>query len=57
MNYSKLTKSQLLEIKDTELTKRIIEAGKIMGIPLVDSVIVTTEDFFSMKESLLLNWE
>ena len=38
--------------QDIETTKRLVEAGKIMGIPIMDSIIVgfDTHDFYSMKE-------
>ena len=39
--------------QDIETTKRIHEAGKIMGIPLLDHIIVgfDTQEFYSMKEN------
>ena len=39
--------------QDIETTKRIYEAGKIMGIPLMDHIIVgfDTHEFYSMKEN------
>lgn len=33
---------------DIDLTKRLIEAGKLMGINLIDSLIVTNNDFKSI---------
>ena len=38
---------------DVETTKRMIEAGRIMGIPLMDHVIIAagTGDYFSFKEN------
>lgn len=43
--------------QDIETTKRIHEAGKIMGIPLMDHIIVgfDTQEFYSMKENGYLN--
>ena len=35
---------------DLVLTKRLIEAGKILGIEIVDHVIVSKDDFYSFKE-------
>lgn len=35
---------------DKSLTKRILEAGKILDIPLLDHVIVTKESYFSFKD-------
>lgn len=45
---------------DEALTRRLAEAGKIMGIPLLDHVIVSdwsSEDYFSFKEKGLLGHE
>jgi DNA repair protein RadC len=40
-------------VQDKETTKRLHEAGKIMGIPLMDHLIVgfDTREFYSMKEN------
>lgn len=39
---------------DGEITKRLVEAGKILGIEIIDHVIVTKNSFFSFKcENLL----
>ncbi len=35
---------------DIVTTKRIYEAGRILGIPLVDHIIVTANNYFSFKE-------
>lgn len=37
--------------QDIETTRRLIEAGKIVGIPLVDHIILTDATFYSMKEN------
>ncbi len=37
--------------QDIETTKRLIEAGKIVGIPLVDHIILTDSSYYSMKEN------
>lgn len=37
--------------EDIEITKNLIEAGKIIGIELVDHLILTKNKFFSFKES------
>jgi DNA repair protein RadC len=37
--------------QDIETTMRLIEAGKIVGIPLVDHIILTDSTFYSMKEN------
>jgi len=39
---------------DLEITKRILEAGKIMGIDVLDHVIVTKNKVFSFKEKKLI---
>jgi DNA repair protein RadC len=36
---------------DVEVTRRLIAAGKILGIDVLDHVIVSSTGFFSMKES------
>jgi DNA repair protein RadC len=36
--------------EDINTTKRLIEAGNIIGIKLLDHVIVSTKEYFSMKE-------
>ena len=50
--------SNLPSKQDIETTKRLEEAGKIMGIPLVDHIIVgfnNNGDFYSMKENGYIN--
>ena len=37
--------------EDIELTKHLIEAGKIIGIHVLDHVILTEDGFFSFKEN------
>jgi len=39
---------------DLEITKRIIEAGKVMGIDVLDHVIITKNKVFSFKEKKLI---
>ncbi|MBC8484790.1 MAG: hypothetical protein H8D45_01960, partial [Bacteroidetes bacterium] len=39
---------------DIKITKRISEAGKIMGIELMDHIIVTKNDFYSFKHNGLI---
>jgi len=39
---------------DLKLTKRLIDAGEILGIEVLDHIIITENDFFSMKESELI---
>ena len=45
--------------QDIEATKRLVEAGKIIGIPLVDHIIVGFNDslynYYSMKENGYIN--
>ena len=39
---------------DLEITKRLVEAGKILGIEVVDHVIVANNEFLSFKEKNLI---
>jgi len=39
---------------DLEITKRLLEAGKILGIEVIDHVIVTKTGFISFKEKKLI---
>jgi len=39
---------------DLEITKRIVEAGKIMGIDVLDHVIIAKNKVFSFKEKRLM---
>jgi len=40
---------------DLEITKKLVESGKILGIEIIDHVIVTKDKFFSMKHKGILN--
>ncbi len=42
---------------DLEITKRLVEAGKMMGVELLDHVIIATNNYFSFKEGGILNNE
>jgi DNA repair protein RadC len=39
---------------DLEITKRLVEAGKILGIEVIDHIIVTKNNFYSFKEKDLI---
>ena len=39
---------------DLEITKRLKEAGKILGIEVIDHIIVTKDDYFSFKDKGLI---
>lgn len=39
---------------DLEITKRLVSAGKILGIEIIDHIIVTKDEYFSLKEKGLL---
>lgn len=39
---------------DIKITKQLMEAGKILGIEIVDHVIVTKETYFSLKEQRMM---
>jgi DNA repair protein RadC len=36
--------------EDREMTKRLVDAGEILGIPLLDHLVVTHDSFSSMKK-------
>jgi DNA repair protein RadC len=36
--------------EDREVTKRLIDAGKLLGIRLLDHVVVSAEGYFAMRE-------
>ncbi|WP_321166101.1 JAB domain-containing protein [Bacillus sp. FJAT-28004] len=40
--------------QDREITERIKKAGEIIGIELIDSIIVSEENYYSMKEHCLM---
>lgn len=40
--------------EDIKITKNLIEAGKILGIEIIDHIIVTANHYFSFKEKNLL---
>ena len=37
--------------EDIHVTEKLIKAGEIMGIPIVDHIIVTRETYYSFKEN------
>lgn len=37
--------------EDIEITKRLVEAGRIIGIPIQDHLILTGDGFYSFKEN------
>lgn len=39
---------------DIEITKRLVESGKILGIEIIDHIIVTETGFLSFKEKRLI---
>ena len=40
--------------EDIELTRRMVEAGSIMGIDILDHIILSESDFLSLKERGLM---
>ncbi len=40
--------------EDIELTKRLVKAGEILGIEIIDHVIVSSQKFYSLKEHKFL---
>ena len=41
--------------EDSDITKQLVNAGKILGIEIIDHVIVTKDGFLSMKQKGILN--
>ena len=41
--------------EDLEISQKLVEAGKILGIEIIDHVIVTKDKFLSMKQKGILN--
>lgn len=39
---------------DLTITKRLVEAGKLFGIEILDHIIITKDEFFSFKEKRLI---
>lgn len=42
--------------EDIELTKRLISAGNIMGIPVIDHLIIGNSEYFSFTDNGILRW-
>ena len=40
---------------DIEINKRLVEAGKILGIEVIDHIIITKENYLSFKEKRLIS--
>ena len=40
--------------EDIEITKKLVEAGKILGIEIIDHVIVSSDSYYSFKEKNLI---
>lgn len=41
--------------EDLEITKKLVEAGKIMGIEVLDHIIIAKDNFFSFRQKGMLN--
>lgn len=41
-------------ITDNEITRRLVEAGEIIGIKVIDHVIIGDDKFLSMKEKMMI---
>ena len=39
---------------DLEITKRLVEAGKILGIEVIDHIIVSKDNFYSFKDKEII---
>ncbi|MDR0908804.1 MAG: DNA repair protein RadC [Spirochaetaceae bacterium] len=44
-------------LADKAITKRLVEAGELLGIKVLDHIIVTKDDYFSFQAHSLLNEE
>ena len=40
---------------DIEITRKLVQSGKILDIPVYDHIIITYDDYFSFKENGLLD--
>lgn len=40
---------------DMDITMRLMEAGKLLGVELADHLLITEKDFFSFKENKLID--
>ena len=40
--------------EDISTTKRLIEAGKLVGISIIDHIIITSGEHFSFKDQLTI---
>lgn len=45
------SKTLLPSEEDLKVTERLSRAGQILGIELMDHIIITTDDYYSMKEN------
>jgi DNA repair protein RadC len=46
-----------LSTEDTKVTKLLFEAGRVLGIPLLDHLIFANESFFSFQENRIRSIE
>ncbi len=37
--------------EDREISDRLLEAGRVLGIPLLDSIVVATEGYTSLRDT------
>lgn len=42
-------------MEDRDLTHRIVQAGEVLGIPVLDHLIISKYEYFSFKEHGLIN--
>jgi len=42
--------------EDMELTRKLVEIGKMNGIPITDHIIVTDHDYYSFFENNMIDW-
>ena len=41
--------------EDREITRQLVETGRIIGIEVLDHLIVTGSEYFSFKQELLIS--
>ncbi len=42
---------------DLSVTQELIEAGELLGVPLVDSIVIGDGIYVSLRESGLVRWD
>lgn len=42
--------------EDIELTRRLVEIGKMNGIPITDHIVITDDNYYSFFENNMIDW-